>query len=162
DRNATPPPLRGMIQRPSQCVSSPRHTDPAWRQRMKTKPIWWNRFLKLWFAAVVLAMSAVSIALAVAPGRPYRVAVLTPGLPFNLALEGLREGLMQLGYHEGKDITFLVEDAQGEVASLASRAAKIVEAKPHAIFTIGTVATAIAKQATTTLPIVFTFVGDPL
>jgi putative ABC transport system substrate-binding protein len=56
----------------------------------------------------------------------------------------------------------MVEDVQGKVASLASDAAKIVEAKPDLIFTIGTAATAAAKQATTTLPILFTFVADPL
>jgi putative ABC transport system substrate-binding protein len=90
------------------------------------------------------------------------VAVLTLGGYYYLALEGLREGLAQLGYHEGQDISFMVEDAQGEVDTLASRAARIVEAKPDLIFTIGTVATATMKQATTTLPIVFTFVADPL
>jgi putative tryptophan/tyrosine transport system substrate-binding protein len=92
----------------------------------------------------------------------YRVAVLTPGGTFNMALEGLREGLAQLGYHEGKDIAFLVEDAQGKVASLAEQTAKLVEAKPDVIFTIGAAPTAAAKQATTTLPIVFAFVADPL
>jgi ABC-type uncharacterized transport system substrate-binding protein len=92
----------------------------------------------------------------------YRVAVLTPGGAFSPALEGFREGVAQLGYQEGKDIAFLIEDAQGEVDSLASRAAKIVEAKPDIIFTISTAPTAAAKQATTTLPIVFAFVADPL
>ncbi len=51
---------------------------------------------------------------------------------------------------------------QGEVGTLAERAARIVEAKPELIFTIGTPATTAMKQATTTLPIVFTFVADPL
>src|SRR6266851_8831643 len=97
-----------------------------------------------------------------APARYYQVAVLTPGLAFSPALEGLREGFAQLGYHEGKDIAFMVEDVQGEVASLAGRAASIVEAKPDVIFTVGTAAAIAAKQATTTLPIVFTFVADPL
>jgi putative ABC transport system substrate-binding protein len=129
-----------------------------------TKSVQRHGYVRAWGGAVLVAVWAL-----LSGGGPieaqsprYRVAVLTPGPPFNLALEGLREGLMQLGYHEGKDIAFLVEDAQGEVASLASRAAKIVEAKPEVIFTIGTASTAAAKQATTTLPIVFAFVGDPL
>ena len=134
------------------------------RTKRKTKPMQRKSFLRSWCATVVLAVLAlcVSIALAGTPGRHYRVAVLSPGLPFNLALEGLREGLAQLGYHEGKDIVFLIEDAQGEVANLSSRAAKTVAAKPDVIFAVGTAATAAAKQATTTLPIVFAFVGDPL
>jgi len=90
------------------------------------------------------------------------VAVLTLGGPYYAAIEGLREGLAQFGYHEGQDISFMVEDVQGEVDTLTDRAARIVAAKPDLIFTIGTVATAAMKQATTTLPIVFTFVADPL
>ena len=88
--------------------------------------------------------------------------VLTPGGAFSPALEGFREGVAQLGYQEGKNIAFTVENAQGEVASLASRAAKIVEAKPDVMFTITTAPTIAAKQATTTVPIVFAFVADPL
>ncbi len=92
----------------------------------------------------------------------HRVAVLTPGGAFSPALEGFQEGVAQLGYQEGNNIVFMVEDAQGEVAGLSSRAAKIVEAKPDVIFTISTAPTIAAKQATTTLPIVFAFVADPL
>jgi putative ABC transport system substrate-binding protein len=90
------------------------------------------------------------------------VAVLSPGLRYNLVLEGLREGLAHLGYTEGKDLTFLVEDAHGDITSLASRAARLVAAKPDLLFTITTTPTVAAQQATTTLPIVFTVVGDPL
>ena len=123
-----------------------------------------HRALRPSFTARVLAVWAlcVSVALAGTSARPYRVAVLTLGWPQNVALEGLREGLAQLGYHEGQDISFMVEDVQGEVNTLADRAARIVEAKPDLIFTIGTPATTAMKQATTTLPIVFTFVADPL
>jgi putative ABC transport system substrate-binding protein len=129
-----------------------------------TKSVQRHGYLRPWCGAVLLAVWACLVGGAPVEAQPlrYRVAVLTPGLPFNLALDGLREGLAQLGYHEGKDITFLVEDAQGEVASLADRAAKLVAAKPDVIFTIGTVSTTAAKQATSTLPIVFAFVGDPL
>ncbi len=131
---------------------------------MKAKRVRENRFLRAWFAAVVLAVAAlyVSVALAGTPGRPYRVAVLTLGWPHNVALEGFREELARRGYHEGQDISFMVEDVQGEVDTLGDRAARIVEAKPDLIFTIGTPATTAVKQATTTLPIVFTFVADPL
>ena len=123
-----------------------------------------NRLLRCWFVTVILAVSAIciSVSLAGAPVRDSQVAVLTPGLAFSPALEGLREGFTQLGYHEGKDIAFLVEDVQGEGASLASLAARIVEAKPDVIVTMGTAATTAAKQVTTTIPIVFAFVGDPL
>jgi putative ABC transport system substrate-binding protein len=114
-------------------------------------------------AALLVVWVVLTGASAVAPrSTPFRVGVLTSGGTFNLALDGLRDGLAQLGYQEGKGIAFMVEDAQGDVASLADRAAKIVEAKPDVLFTVATAPTVAAKQATTTIPIVFAFVGDPL
>jgi putative ABC transport system substrate-binding protein len=120
------------------------------------------RQLRLW--VVLLAASALlsDVSGLEVQGRQVRVGVLIPRPTYNLALEGLRDGLMQLGYHEGKDIAFLVEDAHGEVTSLASQAAKLVQAKPDVIFTMATAPTTAAKQATTTIPIVFAFVADPL
>jgi len=90
------------------------------------------------------------------------VAVLTPGLSFVPVLEGLQEGLAQLGYVPGKNVTLVVEDTHGAVPDLAQRAARLVAAKPDVLVTVGTPHTRAAKQATTSVPIVFTRVGDPL
>ena len=43
-----------------------------------------------------------------------RIGVLTPGGDFAPVLEGLRQGLAQLGYLEGKQITLIVEDTKME------------------------------------------------
>ena len=118
--------------------------------------------VSLWVILLAASVLFIGISTLEAQACRFQVAVLTSGLAFSPALDGFREGLAQLGYHEGENIAFIVEDAQGEVASLASRAASIVEAKPDVIFTISTEPTAAAKQATTTLPIVFAFVADPL
>ena len=120
--------------------------------------------LQLCYRAVVLAVATLCIGGSFVGAQPRhsRVAVLSPRLSFHLALEGLREGLAQLGYHEGKNLTFMVEDAQGDIASLANRAARLVEAKPDVLFTITTASTLAAQQATTTIPIVFAVVADPL
>jgi len=118
--------------------------------------------LGLWVVLLAASVYVFGISTLEAQARRFQVAVLTSGLAFSPALDGFREGLAQLGYHEGENIAFMVEDAQGDVASLASRAASIVEGKPDVIFTISTEPTAAAKQATTTLPIVFAFVADPL
>ncbi len=68
-----------------------------------------KRFLSLWSRAVVLAVATlcVGVALVGAQPRQYRVAVLTPGLSYTPVLEGLQEGLAQLGYVAGKNVTFL-------------------------------------------------------
>jgi putative tryptophan/tyrosine transport system substrate-binding protein len=129
---------------------------PHTRQRRRVRQV--GLWVVLWAASVLL----LDVAGVGAQGRQFLIGVLTPGGAFSPALEGFREGVAQLGYQEGKNIALMVENAQGEVASLASRAAKIVEAKPDVMFTVTTAPTIAAKQATTTIPIVFAVVADPL
>src|SRR2546427_2405335 len=123
-----------------------------------------SRYLRSGFGAVVLSVSAfcIGVALADAPARHYQVAVFTNGLTASPVLAGLQEGLAQLGYVEGKNITFLVEDTHGTVPDLAQRVAGLAAAGPDVLVTVTTGYAMAAKQATTSVPIVFTWVGDPL
>jgi len=90
------------------------------------------------------------------------VGVLTPGLTYDLAFHGLRDGLERRGYRENRDIRFIVEDTKGSLDNLSERAAKLVSARPDVLFTIATAPSVAAKQATQTIPIVFAIVGDPV
>jgi putative tryptophan/tyrosine transport system substrate-binding protein len=130
--------------------------------KSKTEQRYGHRQLGLWVMLLGASVILIGLPGIGAQGRQFRVAVLTPGGAFSPALEGFREGVAQFGYQEGKNLTIMVEDAQGEVASLADRAARLVEAKPDVMFTITTAPTIAAKQATTTIPIVFASVADPL
>lgn len=114
----------------------------------------------------VLVVVALAILLAVAshaarPARAVKIAVLTPGLSFSEVLEGFREGLRQLGY-ENANLTLLVEDTKGTGADVKAQAQTLVAAKPDVVVTVGTSHTVAAKAATSTIPIVFTWVGDPV
>ena len=119
-----------------------------------------RQWLAILFVMAGVILGTVSIVGAQSPG--YRVAVLTPGLTFDLVLHGLQEGLANLGYKEGKNITFIVEDTKGSVSDLVNRATRLAEAKPNVLFTVATTHTTAAKKATATIPIVFAWVGDPL
>jgi len=88
--------------------------------------------------------------------------VLTPGLSFGEVLEGFREGLSQLGYRENVNLILAVEDTKGTGPDVKAQAQALVEAKPDVLVTVGTSHTVAAKEATTTIPIVFTWVGDPV
>jgi putative ABC transport system substrate-binding protein len=123
-----------------------------------------NRFLSSWSGAVLLTVLAlcVGVSLAGAQPRQYRVAVFTNGLTASPVLEGLQEGLAQLGYVEGKNVTLMVEDTHGTVPDLVQRAARLAAANPDVLVTVGTIHTTAARQATDRIPIVFTYVGDPL
>src|SRR5258706_12239299 len=108
------------------------------------------RYVRPWYWAVLLAVWAVLSAglPVVAQAPPYLVGILSPGPIAAPAVEGLRQGLAQLGYTEGQNLAYIVEDAQGEVESLDNRAVKMVQAKPKVIFTIGNRPTAAAKHPT--------------
>ena len=111
---------------------------------------------------VTLAVLLATVLHAAAPARTVKVAVLTPGLSFGEVLEGFREGLSQLGYRENVNLILEVEDTKGTGPDVKAQAQALVAAKPDVLVTVGTSHTAAAKDATTTIPIVFTWVGDPV
>jgi putative tryptophan/tyrosine transport system substrate-binding protein len=113
-------------------------------------------------SVLALPLLAAAVLHAAPPTRTVRIAVLTPGLSFAEVLTGFREGLGQLGYREGANLSLLVEDTRGGGAEARKPAEALVAAKPDVIVTVGTAHTMAAKNATSTIPIVFTWVGDPV
>ena len=113
-------------------------------------------------ASIVVSMILLAGSVLGAQTSGYRIGVLTPGGDFAPVLEGLRQGLAQLGYVEGKQLTIIVEDTRMETIDPVSSAMKLLEAKPQLLVTIGTSHTAAAKQAAGSLPIVFTTVTEPV
>jgi putative ABC transport system substrate-binding protein len=88
--------------------------------------------------------------------------VLTPGGDFGAVLEGLRQGLAQLGYEEGKQISFIIEDTKMDTLDPVKSALRLVEAKPHLLVTVAISHTVAAKQVTGTIPIVFVMSTEPV
>jgi putative tryptophan/tyrosine transport system substrate-binding protein len=76
-------------------------------------------------------------------------------------IEGFRQGLRDLGYVEGKNVVIEYRVAEGKVERLPNLLAELVRLKVDVIVTGGIVNHA-AKQATTTIPIVIAFDGDPV
>jgi ABC transporter substrate binding protein len=81
---------------------------------------------------------------------------------FAARLEGFRSGLRDFGYLEGTNITVEYRFAEGHYERLPELAADLVRSKVDLIVTHGTPGSLAAKQATTTIPIVITSVGDPV
>ncbi len=77
-------------------------------------------------------------------------------------LESLRQGLRELGYAEGQTIAIEYRFADGRPERLPALAAELVGLKVDVIVTAGPPAPQVAKQATSTIPIVFTVAGDPV
>jgi len=76
--------------------------------------------------------------------------------------EAFRQGLRDLGYVEGRNLVIEYRDAEGRFERLPALAAELVALKVDVIVAGGTPQALAAKQATRTLPIVFTAVGDPV
>jgi putative ABC transport system substrate-binding protein len=72
------------------------------------------------------------------------------------------KGLRELGYIEGKTIVIEYRSAEANVEMLPEAAAELVEAKVDLIVVAGTVPGLAAKQATRTIPVVFTAASDPV
>jgi putative ABC transport system substrate-binding protein len=69
--------------------------------------------------------------------------------------------LRELGYVEGQNITIDVRWADGRVDRLPQLAAELVRLPVHVLCTEGSPASGAAKQATSTIPIVFASVAFP-
>jgi ABC-type uncharacterized transport system substrate-binding protein len=94
-------------------------------------------------------------------GRLPRIGVLATRTAGDARLEGLLQGLRDLGYVEGRNLLIEYRDAEGKTERFPALAAELVSLKCDVIVTTGgTLAAQAAKQATTSLPIVFASVGD--
>jgi ABC-type uncharacterized transport system substrate-binding protein len=76
--------------------------------------------------------------------------------------EAFRQGLHDLGYMEGKNITIEYRFAEGKLERLPELAADLVRLKVDVIVTWGTPQLIAAKHATSTIPIVAGGAGDLL
>jgi len=114
-------------------------------------------------ALVVGALLAWRPAEAQRARKMLRIGWLSPasaagGLP---NLEALQAGLRELGYIEGQNIAIEARWADGRGERLARLAAELVGLRVDVICTAGTQASGAAKQATSTIPIVFANVAFP-
>ena len=76
--------------------------------------------------------------------------------------ESLRHALAELGYREGTNVAYEGRWAEVRSERLPALAAELVALKPDVIVTLGWKGAHALKQATTTIPIVFVGVGDPV
>lgn len=92
--------------------------------------------------------------------KVWRIGLLLPGSP--QSPPALLQGLRELGYVEGQNLAVEARGAAGHVDRLHELAAELVRAGVDVIFTNGYPATVAAKNATKTIPIVFSTHVDPL
>src|SRR5215813_8038098 len=77
-------------------------------------------------------------------------------------IEGLRQGLRDLGYVEGKNIIIEYRYADEKLDRLPELAAELVQLKVDIIVSGGDIVTRVVKEATSTIPIVMLYDNDPI
>ena len=113
-------------------------------------------------AACLGPLSVPSAAYAQQPGSPRRIGVLLGGLsPESKEAQAFRQGLLDAGYVEGRDVVIEWRSANGDYARLPELAADLVQ-KVEVIVVQSTPAALAVKRATSTIPIVMATVADPV
>ena len=116
------------------------------------------RFL-FWLLVIGLLITA-SAAEAQLKGKP-KVGVLTPA-ERQWESAAFREGLRSLGYVEGSNILIEVRSAEGKLERMLELASALIHSGVDVIVAVNTPSARAAIEATKTLPIVMTAIGDPV
>src|SRR5882762_4726145 len=96
------------------------------------------------------------------PGKIPRIGALLFNSPQIDPVAPLVEGLLALGYVDGKTVKIEYRYAEGKSERLPALAAELVQLKPDVIFAYGGDVAPHAKQATSSIPIVALVSNDPV
>jgi putative ABC transport system substrate-binding protein len=125
-----------------------------------------NRRLSMLVFFLISVPASISVSVLAAhaqqPGKIYRIGILQSA-SFEVAfIEGLRQGLRELGYVEGKHFALEVRWGETNRDRLSNLAAELVRLKVDIIVAGGGPATRAAKKATDTIPVVMRVGSDPV
>jgi putative ABC transport system substrate-binding protein len=115
--------------------------------------------LVLFFIGMSLATSEISYAKI---ARPILIGALSESWGPTSGIVGLRDGLVQLGYHENKDFVLGVRFTQGDNSALPGAAQDLIEAGADLLFADSNITAKALQRASAQIPIVFVAVEDPV
>jgi putative tryptophan/tyrosine transport system substrate-binding protein len=116
------------------------------------------------FALYAMLFALCSVTEAQQPGRVPRIGILISGTSSDTAprVRAFQQRLRELGYVEGKHIIIEQRYAEGKVQIVSNLTDELIRLKPDVIVTDTSRATQAAKDATKTIPVVFTAANDPV
>jgi putative ABC transport system substrate-binding protein len=115
-------------------------------------------------ASILLIVIVMTAACSAAPAAPktFTIGILTPGFAFDVNVEGFKDGMTELGYIEGQNVTYIfdgpIEDEEAQIAYAAS----LEEQKVDVIFVSSTGGLRSAQAGAKNTPIVFAPVAYPV
>jgi ABC-type uncharacterized transport system substrate-binding protein len=92
----------------------------------------------------------------------FRVGVIHQGGPYKAVVNGLQDGLRQLGLEEGKQFLLNVRDSKGDLKAVEEAAKVFEKDRVNLIFVVTASAVTPVKQVTSQIPIVFAVGSDPV
>jgi putative ABC transport system substrate-binding protein len=95
-------------------------------------------------------------------GKVYRLGFLSQGKPPKSLIEALQQGLRERGYLEGRNFVWEWRSTDGSLDQLPQLAEELVRLKVDVILARASSGAMAAKKATTSIPIVFFAVYDPV
>jgi ABC-type uncharacterized transport system substrate-binding protein len=121
---------------------------------MKSKSLFWL-LTTVWLITAFAAEAQ-------QPGKVPRIGFLSATQPGRITRDSFRQGLHDLGYIEGKNIIIEWRYAEGNYERLPDLVAELISLKVDVIVAGATEAVRVAKNMTSTIPIVMAAPGDPV
>jgi putative ABC transport system substrate-binding protein len=112
-------------------------------------------------AAIVSALLTCAAA-AQSPTKTARIGMLCPVQCAGVGYVAFDDELRKLGWVEGSNLTVERRGAEGRYERLPDLAAELVRLRPDAIVGPSSTVAQAVKNATSEIPIVFSFIGDPV
>jgi putative ABC transport system substrate-binding protein len=94
--------------------------------------------------------------------KVHHVGVITAGGVWYEEIDGLRMGLKQLGFEEGKQLTLEIRDTKGDMKAAEVEARHLEQENVNLIFATQTTVALATRNATKDIPIVFCAGADPV
>ncbi len=114
--------------------------------------------------AAVLLLAGPAVVQAQPAAKAHQIGIVSPlsATPEPPTVRAFRLGLRELGYVEGKNVVLVTRFAEGRTEPLPELFAELIRLKVDVIVTGSAPAALAAKRATTSVPIVFAGVLDPI
>ena len=112
-----------------------------------------NKRLVVSLLATLILASVYTVAAQQA--KVYRVGVLLPGSPWYEAIDGLRQGLRELGLEEGKHFVLDIRDTKGDVKAAEAAARNLEGDRVTLMYAVADSVVAAARRATTKISRLF-------
>lgn len=114
-----------------------------------------------WLALTIIVLAFSSPSQAQQP-KIYRIGVVLPGGPLHEVIDGLKDGLKDLGLEEAKQFTLTIQDTKGDAKAANEAARNFEREKVNLIYALTSPVITAVKEATVTTPIVFCIGTDPV